>query len=272
MVLELGGRSAQVILKYFGIDSVSLLTSIEVKEIIQARGAFYEEINLEGQDGRIVSYQGKSIISVNKSISDIGKKRFTAAHELGHFELHQDLAVTADTPYELCNWYQSGKHEKEANEFASELLMPSQLFKEVCEGKKFGPELIEFLASTFLVSKTASILKFLSTGNHPICIFCSQDSKVRWWKMSEEMETMEHDFIEGWLRYKIGVSTKFPPPPGSVAGQLMRDPRNAQNISRFQEVNKSTWFWTLEEDNPPMFEYCIYIRDYNFALSIVWED
>lgn len=265
------GVAARKVLNDCGIDSIQSLTTVKLKDIIQSRGAFYEEINLDRKDGRIVTYENRSVISIDKSITDPGKKRFTSAHELGHFELHKDLTIAADSLYELYNWYQAGSHEKEANAFASELLMPSDLFKSECAGKKFGPELIDHLSNTFIVSPTAAILKFVKAGNHPICVFCSKGNKVKWWQMSDDMWSMAHDFVEGWDRYVSRLATELPPPPDSVAGQLMTA-RGNQSIERVQEIEKSTWFLTHEDDNPPMYEYCNYIPAYNFALSVVWED
>jgi len=271
MLLTKAEAAARQILVGSGIDSIPALTSVKLKDLIQARGAYYEEIELDGKDGRIVTLKDRAVISINKFITDTGKKRFTAAHELGHFELHKSLSVNADTPYELCDWYQKGGHEKEANDFASELLMPYKLFKQECEGKKFGPDLIEHLANTFIVSRTAVILKFVKAGNHPVCVFCSKDNKVKWWKMSEVMATMEHPFIPNFTRYKVKVSSKFPPPADSVAGQLMRS-GNGRSNDKCQEIEKSTWFVTHPNYDPPMFEYCNYVPQYNFALSVVWED
>lgn len=274
MLLSKAAETARDILDQFGIADPLSLAALSMKDLVQARGCYYEETLMDNKDGRIVTFSRRSVISINNSIKDIGKKRFVTAHELGHFELHKHLVVNADSHFDLCNWFQAGHHEKEANEFASELLMPTRMFKEQCSERKFGPDLIEYLSRTFVVSKTAAILRFVKEGNHPVCVFCSQDNKVKWWQMSKDMETMEHDFIdhEKWSRYKIGVSSKFPPPPESVAGQLMSDPKKGQNISRFQEIDKSTWFYTLPEDNPMMYEYCNFIPAYNFALSVVWAD
>lgn len=268
MLLTKAEAAAQKVLTEIGIDSIQVLTSVKLKDVIQARGAFYEEIDLEGKDGRIVTYLDKSVISINKSILDTGKKRFTAAHELGHFELHKDLPINADTHYELCDWFQSGQHEKEANEFASELLMPSKIFKQECLGRKFGPELIEYLSNTFIVSRTSAILKFIKAGNHPVCVICTKNNKVSWWKMSPEMESMEHPFIQGWMRYKMRITTNLPPPPDSLVGQIFKK-RSSQNL---QEIEKSIWFLTHPNYNPNMFEYCNYVPQYDFALSVIWEE
>lgn len=272
MLLTNAEITAKRIIINAGLDDIQYLREFDLKELVQSRGAYYEEISLNKKDGRIVSHLGKSIITINSNIIDLGKKRFTVAHELGHFELHKNLIATADTQFELCNWYQSGSHEKEANEFASELLMPSGLYHNSCKGQKFNHQLLLFLSNTFRVSRTAAILKFLRAGNHPILIVCCQDNKVKWWKMSKKMEDEEHDTIPGWLKYKVRPATNLPPPPDSVIGQLFKKTRGSTDIDRTQEVEKSTWFYTKPDDDPKMFEFCHFVPTYNFALSVVWAD
>jgi Zn-dependent peptidase ImmA (M78 family) len=269
MILSKSEIAAKRIITECGLDDVKYLRELDLKILIQSRGAFYEEAALVGKDGRIVSHGGKSIITINSNILDLGKKRFTAAHELGHFELHKDLAVSADSLFDLCNWYQSGPHEKEANEFAAELLMPSKMFQEFCTNQKLKPQLLVSLSDAFVVSRTAAILKFVKAGSHPVTVICSQNNKVKWWKMSKTMEDAEHDFIPGWSKYKLKVATNLPPPPDSVAGQLFKR-ANKYDLDHFQEIEKSTWFLTKDED-PKMFEYCHYVHSYNFSLSVVWE-
>lgn len=270
-MLSVSELAAKKILESFGLDDIASIRELDLRELIQSRGAFYEEEPLDGKDGRIVTHSNQSIITINKGITDIGKKRFTAAHEFGHFELHKNLAVVADTQYELCNWYQSGIHEREANEFASELLMPRKLFKEHCNNQKFNKELLFTLSENFVVSRTAAILKFLKIGNHPILIVCTQNNKVRWSKMSKSMEDAEHEFVPGWLRYKVKVTNNLPPPMDSVAGQIFKS-KSSSLIERVQKIEKSTWFLTAKNDDPDMFEFCHFIPSYNFALSVIWED
>lgn len=264
--------AARKILLDNGLDEISALANANLRRLILSRGAYYEEVDLQGKDGRIVSVDGRSIISISQSITDRGKKRFTAAHELGHFELHKDLLIGADTQYELCSWYQMGVHEKEANEFASELLMPSNLFREQCAGKKFGSALIDQLASTFVVSKTAAILKFVKAGNHPVTVVCTKDNRIKWWKMSKEMEDADHDFIPGWRRYLVKVTRNLPPPMDSVVGQMFKKQSRYSFPEKLQEIEKSTWFVTKPNDDPQMFEFCHFVPSHDFALSVIWED
>jgi Zn-dependent peptidase ImmA (M78 family) len=145
-------QRAKQLLEDFGLKDP---TEYPLEEIILGRGAFYEEIPLKGKDGQIISYQSNSIIQVNSNIQYETRKRFAAAHELGHFELHRTLKpIFTDTEAELLSWYKSGGHEAEANEFASEFLMPSDIFFNECKGKFFGPNVIEHLSERFKVSNS----------------------------------------------------------------------------------------------------------------------
>src|SRR6188474_1010378 len=72
---------------------------------------------------------GKWLIVVNTLHSET-RRRFTVAHEIGHLLLHQYTAPHADRRMKLRDARSSegsALEEIEANQFASELLMPSEL-------------------------------------------------------------------------------------------------------------------------------------------------
>ncbi|MCL4499834.1 MAG: ImmA/IrrE family metallo-endopeptidase [Chloroflexi bacterium] len=71
--------------------------------------------------GMLLGYHDDCYIVVNKLLSE-PKKRFTIAHELGHFQLHrEDLAYTAAQEKEYLH--------KEADIFAAELCMPAKMVR-----------------------------------------------------------------------------------------------------------------------------------------------
>ena len=65
-------------------------SEIYIRDIAMERGAYVRERSLEGSEGRLVRKGDRGIITVNRWISEEGRKRFAIAHELGHFELHSD--------------------------------------------------------------------------------------------------------------------------------------------------------------------------------------
>jgi hypothetical protein len=82
------------------------------------------------------------------------RKRFTVAHEIGHFMLHRNLRELQDGILEDDTFYRSelgNVRETEANRFAADLLMPVNL---VMAAYKQNPD-IKALADMFEVSEAA---------------------------------------------------------------------------------------------------------------------
>lgn len=249
---------AKKVLEQCGADDP---TELLLSEIILGRKAFYEEQPLIGKEGEIVSVSGRSIITVNSNIEYETKKRFVAAHELGHYEMHRNLQpVFSDTDASLLSWYQGGAHEVEANEFAAEFLMPSEIFYNECKGKKFGPNVVEHLANRFQVSKTATILRFVKRGNHPVFIVYCKDNKMKWWKKSEDF------YYYSLFEYDA------PPPTGSVAYELFTTKKVYIGDEAKQEVWKGDWFKLKNDEEETLFyEYCLFVKSFNYSISIIWE-
>lgn len=107
-------------------------------------------------------------VFVNASDS-VPRQRFSAAHELGHFILHRDQmhgVSFADTSEEIkLTDEQSDGHEREANRFAVELLMPAEVCREratvFLKAYKVWPRspLAHHLAAEFLVSREAMLYR-----------------------------------------------------------------------------------------------------------------
>lgn len=246
------------------LDQCGLIDPVDVpiNRIILGRKAFYEEIPLEGKEGEIISVDGRSIITVNSNIQYEPKKRFVAAHELGHHEMHRDLkSMFSDTEEDLMNWYQSGPQEMQANEFAAEFLMPSEVFYKFCEKRKFEPKVIHELADRFNVSKTAAILRFVKRGNHPVFIMFCKDNKMKWWKKSDDF----FPYCELFTRDQ-------PPPTGSVAYEIFSSGKVYTGDEASQQIWKSDWFKMKEDEKETIFfEYCLYAPSYNYTISVIWE-
>jgi Zn-dependent peptidase ImmA (M78 family) len=96
--------------------------------------------------------RGQKTIRINKKHHPL-RQRFSLAHELGHICLDHDLVLSDRIEEEGIN----AEFEKEADEFASELLMPIELFKKAFRD---NPDL-EVLAGTFTVSTTAVSVRAL---------------------------------------------------------------------------------------------------------------
>jgi Zn-dependent peptidase ImmA (M78 family) len=84
-----------------------------------------EDLGL-GMEGAMLASASRSAIVVSSRIHDPGRKRFTMAHELGHYSLHKDREELRCSIEDLLDVAPHPANiEQEANEFAMTLLMPA---------------------------------------------------------------------------------------------------------------------------------------------------
>jgi Zn-dependent peptidase ImmA (M78 family) len=145
----------------------------DISEVNEETGQNFTDNTISGV---IISKNNKYKIFTNTFIKIQGKKNishssFTVAHELGHYFLHRsDL----DRNTYFYNTFQNQKHqyteeektrEKEANNFAAELLMPEMLVISKWNENKEKPDAIGILAHYFNVSYLAMSFRVANVMN-----------------------------------------------------------------------------------------------------------
>jgi Zn-dependent peptidase ImmA (M78 family)/transcriptional regulator with XRE-family HTH domain len=115
-------------------------------------------------DGLVVQLNDGPAIGLHTDQSNAGRRRFTLAHELGHHLLrhtasfHVDFADAGDTAGSApgYNW----QHERAANDFAANLLMPAAWVRHAAR----HPIELDELAQRFEVSRAAMGFRLASLG------------------------------------------------------------------------------------------------------------
>lgn len=165
-------KAASTIHKVFGLDPTEAIDVVKLIDILIPKGI--PSFNCEIEDDSIMGdYHGlcypsecRMILKLSVydgAVNDVGKDRFTIAHELGHLFLHANGVALARTsnedlkPYEDTEW--------QADQFAAELLMP---FDEVVKLK--SPEEI---AKKFKVSMAAAKTRFYKVRDEKSANFSS---------------------------------------------------------------------------------------------------
>jgi len=115
-----------------------------------------------GVSGQIGQEDGQFVIKINRHEAKY-RQRFTLAHEIAHFLLHQDRIIASGGWSEnvLLRSGQPANIEFEANRLASDLVIPSDKLFEATRDY-VGPitsEMIEDLAKRFGVSTAAMEIK-----------------------------------------------------------------------------------------------------------------
>lgn len=113
-----------------------------------------------------------------------GRSNFTIAHEFGHYVLHRRLQVKFQCSQDDALG-EGGKIEREADEFASYLLMPINDFREQVVGKRMTLDLMGTCADRYGVSLTAATLKWLAFTEQPAILVTARDGMILWWRASD---------------------------------------------------------------------------------------
>lgn len=242
-------------------DKITPINSIAENEGLPLVYDAYEKGTF---DGMTVYSDGHFYIHLN---TDNGnhegseRGRFTLAHELGHYfiDTHRiGLKSGLLEPHpSLTNTKQFNSIEREADYFASCLLMPESRFKQDIFRKKFSFELLDQLCKEYKVSRTACAFRFAEVGNHPIMIVYSENGEVKW---KHESDDFPHKYLLSGKKV----------PASTVMGEYFSK-ANVQDAYKTEKVMAMDWFNYVNEDRDrPFYEHCIPYK--NKALSIIWED
>ena len=261
-----GSLKAKQLLEEIGYDEI---TDIPMKYFVSGLGATLIEEPLKNSDGKIIMGKSKTLIKINSNIPYASKKRFTIAHEIGHFLMHKNIEIHNENSNTL-NWFNNteqqlkkGIQEWEANDFASELLMPEPIFRREANGKEFTPELLKKLSERFKTSLTSTVFKSLQLDLHPLLVVFISNGIVKYWSKSNS-----------WI-YRVKDITRLPPPDTSVAREYIEHDYDFiyTGKDKAQIIEKSTWCVLKERElDSDFFEYCIPTKQYKTIISVIWEN
>jgi Zn-dependent peptidase ImmA (M78 family) len=136
----------------------------ELTKVFQKLGLKYIELNEpEGIDGAIIEIENKPSIAYLNKAKPIPRQRFTLAHELGHIFLKHSKRdfYNAEESREIGDEetdHAKPPQEKEADAFASELLIPNDKLKQY----EADINNIDKLSSIFQVSKEAMTIAVMN--------------------------------------------------------------------------------------------------------------
>lgn len=133
---------------------------VDVYDVAEFLGLeIVEEVMDDEMSGYIEPRRSGWVIGVNK-FHHPNRQRFTIAHEIGHFVLHRPTERVVDITFAR-RLGARDRIENEADQFASDLLMPADEFRRVVTA---GEHSLDKLASMFNVSVLAAKVRAQSLG------------------------------------------------------------------------------------------------------------
>lgn len=210
---------------------------IDPIQVCEKLGVTYDEQPYEGFDGTLIVQGDQQLVGVNSSIREPGRKAFTCAHELGHYQY--DVVSTASF---MCTrddvgYGKSRNDQKEirANEFASELLMPKDLFLAQMQRKDPSWELLRELSQTFQTSLQAAANRFVKLTHHMCWLVVVKDGAIQ-----RFTKAAHNDFA-------LEVKKSFKPPT-SDPGAFRETFAESWLYANRRTKNKKLMYWPLPKN------------------------
>ena len=122
-----------------------------------------------------------------KSGRDEARERFSIAHELGHYFLPGHEKLMFNCTEQDMNYNEKRTFETEANIFASELLIPTDLLQNDVS-KEISCDFISEQADKYSVSLQAMLIKLLLATDDSVAAVWIQNSEIRWAVRSQNFE------------------------------------------------------------------------------------
>lgn len=146
--------------------------ALDIVDFAQSYGFSVYSSNLDNESGIVLiseegleNFEGeKKVIVVDSKDSGV-RKRFTIAHELAHYFLHLNDSQKNYVAYRDDKTMIKSRVEKEADFFASNLLMPESKVRAAVRalrattGGASTQKLVQFISNIFLVSPSASTVR-----------------------------------------------------------------------------------------------------------------
>lgn len=170
---------------------------IQIEEFARSVGIIeFNELKVDGFVGALITNENKSKGSILSKAGDREeRRRFTQAHELGHFLIQSHIGNKQCTAADLREHRSDTKHQRqeaEANRFAAGFLMPESMFGNDVDGLG-EPEIdhVINLARTYKTSLEATANRYTGLTEYACAFVFSKDKSVRYCRKSDAFPRLD---------------------------------------------------------------------------------
>lgn len=137
---------------------------------------------LDGCEARIIGKDNEAIITINAN-SSYRRKRFSIAHELGHWHHHRGKHLACRV--EEYRPRDAVSPERAADSYAADLLMPYYLFRPLSrQQSKLTFKTVTALSDTFNTSRSATAIRIVESNHSPALLVCHGPNGRKWFTRS----------------------------------------------------------------------------------------
>jgi hypothetical protein len=176
--------AAEKILQALGIEEPG---EIDLEAIAWHMGVTVRYRPLDGCEARIIGDGTRAIATINER-SAWKRKRFSLAHELGHWKYHRGrILVCRGDDIGQRNGHAAAA-EKAADGFAADLLMPRYLFEPIARAyPKLAFATVCEIARIFRTSRPATAIRLIEGRHSSALVICHGPNGRKWFARSPDV-------------------------------------------------------------------------------------
>lgn len=211
--------------------------------------------DLDKIDGCLLKKAEAKKILINKNILHLNRQRFTLAHELGHLRIKSHDEEMFRCWASDIQRYQGVKQiENEANDFASELLLPEADIQSIVRKRKLSMGLVKDISEDYGISLTATALKIIKVCPDRGAVVLSENGQIKWSYSSnsfgyEVRKTKLHEFTYAYDYFNEGSLPDSP-----------------------QRVLAYAWLGNARDRNQTLLEESIAIYSLGMVITLIYTE
>ena len=223
-------RQAERLLRDEGLLSLP----VDLEELAQRREIVVKPMpnSDDGVSGMLVRHGNTFGILYSTRVDNEGFRRFSIAHELGHYFIDGHLDQIGSSHASRAGFVSSDRYEREADFFAAGLLMPEALVRDVMSQEQEGLAAVKAVQRQAQASLTAAAIRYVNLTEIAVAVIVSRDSTVEYCFMSDAMKAYKS---EEWPRKGTRV------PPGTATRLIEDLPREQRRYSQSEEIDITEW-------------------------------
>ena len=235
-------RAARAVLGECGLSQLP----VRPEGICRRKGIHYShDAELpEGIWGALMRKDGEFVILVSVNCPTAEHRRFSAAHELGHYHLpgHLEALLGSGVHHSGPSHSSTDPLEQEANAFASELLMPEPLVRSILSHTDIGLPSVRALAEGCETSFTAAAIRYSQLTPDPVAIVLSHKGTVEFSHVSRPL--WEYPGVAGRNPKRGDRLVR-----GTATHRLARSPKKVMEVAADSDAaSLKVWFPGCERD------------------------
>lgn len=172
-------------------------------------------------------------------VENDGFRRFSIAHELGHYFLegHPEAVIRNGRHVSRAGFVSKDRYEREADCFAAALLMPEDMFRAEMRRRDCGLDAIIAIADRAVTSLSATAFRFAELTRDAVAVILSEGPTIISCQYSDAMKGITPK------GERMPVLYGSPLPKRTVTANLSGDRARVRNCERDEtEIDISDWF------------------------------